>query len=136
MVLDEIASYLQAAGVGTVGTDIFVGRMPDTPGACLGLHEYAGAAPSFAHDGEQPLFESPRVQVRVRGATYTTGRQMIEAAYNALNRVKNQNVGGVRYMRIAPLQQPFYLQRDGNERPEFVFNVEAKKALSSSMQEA
>jgi hypothetical protein len=45
MILEALADKLTAASVATVGTNLFIGLMPDKPDVCVGLYEYAGAAP-------------------------------------------------------------------------------------------
>ena len=39
MLLAELTDYLSTNGVGTAGTDLFYGFMPDTPNAAVALYE-------------------------------------------------------------------------------------------------
>ena len=45
MILEALADKLTTASVATVGTNLFLGMMPDSPDLCVALYEYAGAPP-------------------------------------------------------------------------------------------
>jgi hypothetical protein len=45
VILEALADKLTAASVATVGSDLFIGLMPDKPDVCVALYEYAGAPP-------------------------------------------------------------------------------------------
>ena len=70
--LTEIGAYLATQNIGTVGTDIFLGLMPDQPDNCIALFEYAGSPPDLHWEGEYP-----RLQVRVRDKSYAAARAKI-----------------------------------------------------------
>lgn len=128
--LTDIAARIEADGNGIVGTTIFVGRLPDSPDNCTAIYEYTGQQPLFTHDDPLPHIERPRFQVTVRNASYAAGRAAIETIYRELF-LRNVALTSARYLWIVPLQQPFYLRRDDNERVEFVVNFECMKALST-----
>ena len=121
----EIAEYLEDQAVGTVGTDIFAGQLPDTPDACVAVIPYAGRAPERNLD-KSVNWRYPRVQVSVRGARegYAAARAKIDAVNAALDAVVNTTIEGVLYQQIDALSEPFLLRRDGNNRPIFVCNFE------------
>ena len=129
--LTDIATQLQADGHGIVGTTVFIGRMPDSPDNCLAVYEYTGQSPLMTHDDPLPHIERPRFQVKVRNTGYANGRAAIEALYKDLAILRNATLTSANYLWVQPLQQPFYLRRDDNERVEFVVNFECMKALST-----
>lgn len=129
--LTDIANRLQADGHGTVGTLVFVGRMPDSPDDCTAIYEYTGQSPLFTHDDPAPHIERPRFQIKVRSTSYATGRAAIEEIYKDLSAIRNTTLTSAKYLWIMPLQQPFYLRRDDAERVEFAVNFECMKALSA-----
>jgi len=125
--LDHISTYLASLGIATVGTDLFLGTMPDTPDTCTALHEYAGPAPNYTHGDLLPFEEHPRLQVMTRSATYTTARNKAEAIYRALGGVSNLLLSGCTYYRIMPLQQPGFIGKDQNARTQFTVNFQISK---------
>lgn len=119
MLLDDIASYLQTAGIGTVGTDIFKGEMPAEPDNCIGLFEYGGGRPEHAPGA--PL-DRPGLQARVRNLSYPVARQKCQDIQNVLHGIHEQAINGTYYILILANQSPEPLGRDANDRMEFVQN--------------
>ena len=72
MMLNDIGTYLQYQGIGTLGADLFLGLMPDQPDNCIALFEYAGSPPDLHWNGEYP-----GLQVRVRNKSYAAARTKI-----------------------------------------------------------
>jgi hypothetical protein len=130
MLLDELGSLLASAGLGTIGTDLFLAHEPPDPDALIALHEYGGTAPLHAQGTDAPALEMPRVQVVTRGARddYTGARERAERAYRALGGISNRTIQGTWYVRVRALQSPFSLGPDANGRHRIAFNVEVTKA--------
>ena len=129
-ILDEVAAYLATAGVGTVGTDIFKSRMPDTPDKALAIIEYEGLPGSYIQEQQFAAWEKPRLQVRARATDYVTAEAFILLAYRAIDTIRNVTLSGVKYLMGQPLQAPFLLERDANERTVMCFNAEFWRTLS------
>src|ERR1051325_6921886 len=127
MLLDEIGAYLQSLSLGTVGTDLFLGSTPDSPDACVTVREYGGEAPEFTL-GPSVAYEQPRIQIVCRAgvADYAAARTKAEAIYRALN-VAEATLSATHYLRIEPLQSPFPIGRDENNRWEIAFNCSVMK---------
>lgn len=123
--LDDIATALQSASVGTIGTDLFKGRMPETPVACVSLQTYPGRAPQYVEEQSTPGYERPAFQVMVRNSDHATAETKARAAFDALTLIRNVTVGGTRFLAIRPYQSPFELSRDENDRVLYAFNFEA-----------
>lgn len=137
MLLDDLALYLQAQGLGAASTStgertIFRGMLPDQPDAAIGLLEYGGMAPVRAMF-PAVVQEQPRVQVLVRQPTYDGARAKAEAIFTALDGVGNTTLTstGPRYGWIAALQSPFLLTRDANARVVLALNLQVRKGLST-----
>ena len=129
--LDDVATQLETAGCGTVGTTIFVGQMPDSVDAGLVLNEYGGAPPEFDLSDPGVHYELPHFQVFCRHTVYATGRALIESAYVALAKVVNQTLTSTQYLRIEPIQAPFQVNppQDAQGRWEWFCNFQTQKAL-------
>jgi len=120
--LSDIGNYLQAQGVGTSGTDMFLGLMPDQPDNCIALFEYAGSPPDLHWNGEYP-----GLQVRVRNKSYAAGRAKIGEVVNELHGLHEQVLSGTRYLLIKARGSPEILKRDNNNRVELFVNFEIIK---------
>lgn len=124
MLLNDIATYLQANGVGTIGTDIFLGQLPANPDNVTAIFEYAGEPPDLHWNGEYP-----GLQVLVRNKSYEAGRQKIEQAKNILHGVSETVINNHRYLLIRANQSPAFLQRDENNRTIFACNFRVIKEV-------
>lgn len=132
LLLDELGTYLQTNGIGTQGTDLFLGSLPDRPDAAVAVLEYGGLAPEHTMGANTaPDFERPRVQVLSRHADYTTARQKAEDAYRLLDKLTATSLSSTLYLRIAALQSPTWLGQDQNNRHVVSCNFQVWKELSA-----
>lgn len=122
MMLNEIGTYLQSQGTGTLGTDLFLGLMPDQPDNCIALFEYAGSPPDLHWNGEYP-----GLQVRVRNKSYAMARSKIGEVMEKLHGLHGQTLSGTRYLLIKARGSPEVLKRDNNNRVELFVNFEIIK---------
>ena len=120
--LSDIGNYLQVQGIGTLGTNIFLGMVPDKPDNCIVLFEYAGSPPDLHWNGEYP-----GLQVRVRNKSYTAARTKIGEVMAALHGLHEQTLSGTRYLLIKARSSPEILKRDNNNRVELFVNFEIMK---------
>lgn len=125
MMLDDIAAYLAEQNIGTVGTSIFKGSMPDSPDNCIVVYEYAGLPPDLALDGKE--IEQPGLQVRVRNKSYSAGREAIESVITALSPTANKYLSGTFYLSIIVNQSPAPLGKDAKNRHEWTVNFSVRK---------
>jgi len=122
VMLKEIGTYLQGQGIGTLGTDIFLGLMPDEPDNCIALFEYAGSPPDLHWNGEYP-----GLQVRVRNKSYAAARTKIGEVMDKLHGLHEQTLSGTRYLLVKARGSPEVLKRDNNNRVELFVNFEILK---------
>lgn len=119
MLLDEVADYLVAQGLGIVGTDIFKGMQPSEPDDCLTILEAGGGPPDLHWAGDYPGF-----QILTRAVDYETARTQAEAAFGKLHGLSEAVLGARRYLLIRAVQSPAYIGRDENGRPEISTNYQ------------
>jgi len=98
MMLEDIADHLEANGIGTVETDIFIGLMPDAVDTCIGLYEYAGKPPTITHEGTR--IERPGLQVIARGTDYSAVRATLQAIDDLIDGLSNVTIGAGFYLSI------------------------------------
>jgi hypothetical protein len=123
--IDDIAVYLAAQGLGIIEKNLFKGSMPDKPDSCIGVFEYSGSPPDLAHDGAE--IENPGLQIRVRDKSYATGRTKIESIIRALHPSTNITMGTTFYLSITVNQSPIPLGSDQNGRQEWSVNFTVNK---------
>lgn len=132
--LDEIAAKLVSAGVGVIGSSIFLGTRADIPpgnGPYLSLVETGGFGPTRIHNEDAASTQQPTAQIMVRARTYLTARAMSKAAYLALDGTFNTTLSGTFYLRIAARQEPTDIGlEEGTNRARVAFNIEAEKRPS------
>lgn len=128
---DEITRYLHAQIPAlVVGTNMFIGRVPDTPeapNACVGIIETGGTAPLTTQIGQSQAdikVDRPSFQVRVRDPDYTTGYATIQNIYSKLRPIVEQTIvgGGSLIHNLEALQSPTYIGRDEVQRHSFTMN--------------
>lgn len=118
--LSDLATILSGWGLGTPATDIFGGRMPNTPAVCISVETYAGMSPQYVAEQARPGYLRPSIQVLIRDTDYANAAARADLAFDALGSVRNSG----NYLAIRPIQSPFYLRHDENNRVLFAFNCD------------
>lgn len=133
LLLDDLMAYLATQSIGTAATDLFAGRRPESPDACVALFEYPGMSTEHVMEGVGLAYERPRLQVQCRGVSgdYQTPRQKAQDVMNALESVINETLGSAFYLRIMAQQTPFEMDRDANERVIIACNYQVWKRPSA-----
>lgn len=130
----ELAAVLVAAGLGTVGTSIFTSlaaKIPTTgDGPFYLILEQPGQAPLYIQNSFVPNWVRPNAQIIVRHINSTTAKTKARDVYNLLAVIRNQNLSGVRYQSVKPINEPGDLGSDDNGRARWVFNLEIVKKPS------
>jgi hypothetical protein len=131
-VLDDLATRIATTISGTVGTNIFKSTMPTTPDAVVALYETGGLAPEKRFGTKGIDWERPAVQVVVRGAPgdYETARTTIQTIFEDVSKIEAENLSSTRFYLSDPLQEPFGLTVDDQDRPTVAFNIIFTKDIS------
>lgn len=119
MMLDDIAAYLQTKGLGTVGTDIFKGKRPSSPDACLALYQYAGEVPELISG---TTYEYPGLQVWSRATNQVDALTKLDAVIDELHGLSEYSTTYARYLLVQARQSPATMGEDENGRIEYVVN--------------
>ena len=115
-ILESIGDYLQntssAFGAhssqGTLGTDLFLGTLPESPDACVAVYENAGSSPTFT---------MLQIICRAGREDYPTARDKAENIRVLLASVLETTISGVHIMRIEPMGSVNQLGVDPKYRP-------------------
>lgn len=129
-VAQALANRLVSQGVATAGR-IYIGQRAVLPSGTavsfLTLQSTGGLEPVGTHNGGPTRYRRPTFQVVARAGTYASAEALAYAAYAALA-FQNATASGVAFLRVRPLQEPFELPLDTDQRCRVVFNVIAEHA--------
>jgi hypothetical protein len=127
MILEALADRLTSASVATVGTNLFIGMMPDQPDLCVSLFEYAGAAPLEVLRDNAATVERPGVQVLVRAGRndYPGGRNLAVSVRDVLTNITDEEISNVRFLRVSALSAVNSTGTDEKDRPQFTIAMQA-----------
>lgn len=122
--LDAIATYIQTNSLGTRGTNLFIGQLPDISGISAVLTQYDGSVQEVFKGGTN--VEVPSLQIRVRGTRdeYVATLTRCADIRDLLVGVTNTTVNGVNFLRIKPNGTINSLGLDENRRYQFTANFE------------
>lgn len=124
----DVVAYLVANSSLVAGTDLFVGDLVPAPNDVTVLFEYGGQGPMQVMGGSSAAAViKPSMQVLGRAggtatAAYTNARARVRLVYNLLTAITDQTLSGSHYFRAEPIQEPFQLHRDENDRIVFACN--------------
>lgn len=118
-IVNDIADYLEDEGLGTVGTDIFVGMQPNTPVDCITVFDTGGAKPPIDIPTKRPTFE-----VLVRASVFATGKNTLDTIRGLLHNKYNATLvtGGNYFYSINALTEGGHLGLDEAGNDEFSIN--------------
>lgn len=125
-VLESIGLRVQDSGLGVLGVDTFLSRMPDKPDGCIALYEYDGGPPMQTLGPVGIALDRVRIQVMGRGGRddYPTVRDKMLAIRLDLSDIVDETIGGYRILRASPQGYPTLMGYDDNNRFRLVFNLE------------
>lgn len=117
--LEEVGDYLTPTH-GTLGTDMFLGYMPDSPDAVVSLYALPGGPPeeTFA---PAPHHENLTLQVLVRAVTFADAETKARLIWSALHDAP--------FTRVRALQSPYLMERDEARRCVFACNYAIMRVL-------
>ena len=126
-ILESVGDYLQNtagafgahASQGTLGTNLFLGTLPETPDDCVAIYENAGSSPSFTMGTGGIVIDYPMLQIITRAGRedYPTARDKAENIRVLLASVLEKTVSGIHIMRIEPMGSVNLLGVDPQYRP-------------------
>ena len=131
--LTDLGSYLNSASISTqdltLGTNLFLGRLPETPDSCVALVQTAGVAPTDTFGTSFAPLENQGLQTLIRASSYATAEALAVDVYKSLTAVENATLTSTLYLKIEAQQSPFALTRDDQERQVMSCNFIVMKAI-------
>lgn len=117
-ILDSLGAYLQTQGIGTVATDIFYTRMPETPDVCVALYENTGTGPDHVFGASVKAIDHQRIRVYCRAARndYPAARSKAESVRAVLGAIRNTTLSGVSILCVLSTSELYPIKRDNDDR--------------------
>lgn len=118
-ILESVGDYLVTNNLGTLGTNLFLGTMPETPDECVAVYENSGSAPAFTMGPGGIVIDYPMLQIVARAGRedYPTARDKAESIRILLASVLDSTISSVNIMRIEPMGSVNPLGVDSKFRP-------------------
>jgi hypothetical protein len=119
--LDALAAQLVADGVGTLGTNIFLGYMPPSPDSVVVIYEGRGNGPEHVFGSSVTAIDRPQVRVVARAARndYPNARTKIAQVRTSLGSIVNETVSGISFLCVQPTSDYYPMRLDDKERAMF-----------------
>lgn len=136
MFLDDMAVYVQEAGLGVVDTSLFLGSDVIVPsdasddGPYTLLRNTGGVGPTRIQNTAGAATRRPSAQVVSVARTRNAAYDHIHLLFELLDGKDNLIINGVEYVWLRARQEPTDIGMDGQRRLQFAFNIEAEKKPS------
>lgn len=130
MLLEDVVAVLVAGGMGTAGTDVVAGSLPEEPLEAIAVRQYGGSqAVSTLGEGHlaDPKVRKPRFQVAVRNPNQLLAWQKAEQCRALLENWLETSIGGCLYLQIVPIGDLGEITEDDNLGCRVVGSYEAWK---------
>lgn len=119
--IDDIGQYLEDAGIGTQGTDIFISHKQDAGDTVISVLDTGGIKPDVYIPTKEPTF-----QIFIHAPTYTEGKTLLDSVRDTLHRVFNTTIGNTYVYFIEALSEGGHIGRNERGLDEFSINFHAK----------
>lgn len=115
----DVATYLEANAVGTIGTNLFYSYSADPDTAMVAVLDTGGAQPN----PDIPVYH-PTFQVFIRSTTYAAGKAKLDTIRGLLHRQANLQLvtGGVYFYYILAQSSGGHIGRNESGKNEFSIN--------------
>lgn len=127
---EDLVAHLQTLGLGVYDPDgpngtLFRDEMPAAPDVVAVVYQTGGMSPEKGFGSKAIRYEHPTASVKFRGAPgdVTGPRDRAQVAYEAFAQMEVEDVNGVPYLQMQPMQMPFPVETDAQNRRIWGFNV-------------
>ena len=117
----------------TLGTNLFLSLLPETPDVATVLIENGGTTGQYTLGGDGlPQWENQSLQFIHRNTVYSTGRTAADLIYRTLTAISNETINSNSYLRVEALGVPEVFQRDDSRRVLFTCNFDVMRPVTAS----
>lgn len=132
---EEILDWIDAnSATWTKGTNAFLDRIPDhrnIPNRALAVRVTAGPVPGYVLGQDDPVMETPGLQLITRSKYFEESRDDAEALYRLLPTIKQTTLGSTTWYSVLAQATPAVVARDAQQRVHHTVNFRVTKALSA-----
>lgn len=130
--LNEIGDYLSSQGVGTLGQNLFLGYLPDSPNSAGAIYPTGGitAVHAFNPSPGQAKAQRPSVQIVWRSSSFSVAESKLRTVWSLMDGLPERTLGGTRYQSIEAISDPFLMNRDEQGRTIMACNFMIAKDVS------
>ena len=125
--IEDIGTYLQTQGAGTLGTNIFYQNFDFSAVNSVILIEQAGQAPRTTLRNTMNL-KRPELGVRVRNQDNETASDTADTIYGLLHNTYNTTIGSTRFKSIKAIAEPFFVSQSINDS--FIYSINFSLEIS------
>lgn len=118
----DVANYIDSNTSLTLGTDLFISRLPGSPTTCVVVYETGGMQP----DGDAPTqLKEPTFQILIRSSDYATGRAYLDTMRSLFHKLIETDVGGTHFLNCFLVSEGGHIGQDDAGNDEFSINFVA-----------
>jgi hypothetical protein len=112
--LNDVAEYLEDQSAVTVGTNCFIGHLPDSPDLAAAVYDAGGS--TRPHGFDVP-WEEHQLEIRVRGTSYSAASTLMATILGHLNHKQAFSMNSLTTVHwVAPVAPPALLFYDEKDR--------------------
>jgi len=110
------------------GSNLFIGREPQTPRNCITIYDTYGGPPSLTLQGNlDGIYEYTSIQIKVRDSSYVNAYQMSYNIMVFLHGIHGQEINGTLYTAIICTGGPALLEWDDRANVSFILNFNIQR---------
>lgn len=115
---EDLATHIGSLPAFTLGTDLFIGKEPESPPACATLYDTGGGAQDSMNDVDESF-----VMLRVRDDSYSAGYEKARIIKLSLQSIPPLTLGDNYLVGIWMTSNIAFIGKDGNDRSIFSLNM-------------
>jgi len=125
----DVADYIaNVLGRGVLGVGVLCNTMPDKPDACISVYDYVGGPSVKGFGSDANPLEYPSVKICVRSLDPSIAESTAKDLFEIFDElVADTTINSTVYTWFHPLQPPYMMGRDGQERVIIGFNMDLER---------
>lgn len=125
----DLANHLHTLAAYTLGTNVFIGRLPESPDACVAVMDTGAVLlnPKYQRDEVLVQFIVRGTKPNALGTEYQTSYAIAKDIQNVFLGTVNLIIGGTEYFAFNAIGGINALGYDSAKRPLFSFNIRVTK---------
>lgn len=129
--MEDLGDYLESHGIGTQGVDLFLGRFPETPDACVMVRQSGGGyyVQTMGASLSHPKVEKLTAHISVRASSIVDAEVKTKSITDVLHYFSG-TINATLYLLIQLAYPPGPTGRDENDRELYSLTFDVMKAVA------